>query len=121
MINGSKGEQLAMFMSPRDVSMTVDAYGDFPHGNPKTGLPHEDMKQLDPSMEAHKTSNSARRGLEGQGGVAYEGVHEPISIWHGKNDYKYLANGHHRTLAQSKSDPDRLMPVEHRGAAQFGW
>jgi len=120
MLKGSAGEQLKMFMSPREVSQDVESYGDFPFGNPKTGLPHKDMEHQSPSMAERKSERSGSNGMDDpETGIAAQGVQEPINLNHMRGGGKTLVNGHHRTQAQSKADPDRLMPVTHTGYGSF--
>jgi len=104
---GSKGEQLKMFMSPREIGERVSAYGDF--GPNMGGLPHEQ-----PKGPGFKLMNSKQSGMYDS--IAKDGVKHPIAIEHGGVSSKEGAaviNGHHRLVVQSHIDPDRLMPVNH--------
>ena len=102
---GSKGEQLKMFMSPREISESVAAYGDF--GPNMGGLPHEQRGAK------FKMTNAAVSGMAES--IASDGVKHPVALEHGRrNDGgTEFINGHHRLSVQSAIDPDRLMPVSH--------
>lgn len=101
---GAKGEQLKMFMSPREIGDRVDAYGDF--GVNMGGLPHE--QKTGPTW---KIKNSQQSGMYDS--IAKDGVKHPVAIAHEKGDRAVFINGHHRLSVQSSVDPDRLMPVSH--------
>lgn len=103
-------DQLKMFMSPREVAGYVTEYGDF--GRNTGELPHEVMRENCPVRHAAKTRNLADSGMGAS--VAAEGVKKPLDIIHSsRSSDTMLNNGHHRLLAQSQADPDRLMPVIH--------
>lgn len=100
--------QLRMFMSARDIGDYVDAYGDV--GDNTGGLPHEAMRAANPGAVERKINNMGGSGMGDS--IAAEGVKKPLDITH-RGAERHLVNGHHRLIAQSQADPDRLMPVVH--------
>ena len=104
----AKGEQLKMFMSPREIGESVSAYGDF--GPNMGGLPHEQ-----PKGAKYKIHNAQQSGMYDS--IAKDGVKHPVAIEHGRLEApgggSELINGHHRLTVQSSVDPDRLVPVTH--------
>jgi hypothetical protein len=103
---GEKGEQLKMFMTPREIGESVSAYGDF--GPNMGGLPHEQ-----PKGPGFKLMNSKQSGMYDS--IARDGVKHPVAIEHGRRSDggSEFINGHHRLSVQSSIDPDRLIPVSH--------
>jgi hypothetical protein len=100
--------QLKLFMSAREIGDSVSAYGDF--GQNPGGLPHEAMRTISSDVLERKKNNFGRSGL--QESVQTHGVKKPLDITHDSGGMM-LANGHHRLIAQSQADPDRLIPVVH--------
>jgi hypothetical protein len=97
------GEQLKMFMTPREIGETVTHYGDF--GANTGGLPHEQRGAK------FKIRNAQESGMADS--IAAEGVKHPIALDHHDDAGMTTVNGHHRLAVQSSLDPDRLMPVTH--------
>jgi len=121
-IMGGKGEQLKMFMSPREIESRVQGYGDFGMkapgrvGENSYGTPTEAMERLDSGMLDIKRARTEKSGMALS--VALDGVHKPIELKHGAMPEEgrgeaWVENGHHRLINQSDADPDRLMPVVH--------
>ena len=120
------------FMTPNEmiagsVTHANDVWGPDPRREGRSG-----PAPLTPEMIAsHPRWKEMRRTIERPDGilksVAAEGVREPLQIFHDDPARKaahgldrddprgMLRNGHHRFLAQYLSDPDRPMPVYHRG------
>lgn len=98
-----KGEQLKMFMTPREIGARVDSYGDF--GPNMGGLPHEQ-----PKGPKWKIRNSQESGMYDS--IAKDGVKHPVALGYSAKGTTFV-NGHHRLSVQSSVDPDRLMPVNH--------
>lgn len=105
MINGAKGEQLKMFMSPKELHSYVDGYGDF-GGAPKGS----DAFDTDPNTAEYKEANAERSGLADSINAA--GVKKPLAISH-EFGSRELSDGHHRMITQEAANPNRLMPIEH--------
>jgi hypothetical protein len=102
-MKGGKGEQLKMFMSPREIGEAVNQYGDF--GPNMGGLPHEQ-----PKGPNWKIRNSQESGMYDS--IAQDGVKHPVALGYNHTGTVFI-NGHHRLSVQSSVDPDRLMPVSH--------
>lgn len=109
-----KGQQLKMFMSPREIGESVAAYGDW--GPNMGGLPHEQ-----PKGPGFKLMNSKRSGMYDS--IAQEGVKHPVSIEHNRRSdgASEFINGHHRLSVASSVAPDRLIPVNHWDARAQDW
>jgi hypothetical protein len=111
-IKGGGGEQLKMFMTPRELGGFVDSYADF--GPNPGGLPHEAMQSMNGPFDRFdfKMGNLERTGMGDS--IAADGVRKPLDVQHDPNTgERSLLNGHHRAIKQSMADPDRLMPVIH--------
>lgn len=109
------GKQLKMFMSAREIGEEVSTYGDF--GTNPGGLPHETFRSKSAMGANVKDLALDKYGMRGS--VQRDGVKKPIQIMH-REPYRgesgtqtELWDGHHRVQAQSQSDPDRLIPVQH--------
>jgi hypothetical protein len=103
MTSSASYEQLAMFMTPKEIKSTHDVYN---------GEYEED------EYEAHQLYARKRREAKKSGlfkKVRKEGVQTPVQL---SSADKTVADGHHRIASERDN---RLMPVEHLEPEEIHW
>ena len=98
MSNPVSHEQLAMYMTPRELSRHElgDTYltGD---------EPHEIMQR--------KLHEATKSGLADK--IRSQGVQDPVHLYHNVNGTSTLTDGHHRLAVAQTMGKNTLIPVEH--------
>ena len=98
MSNPVSHEQLAMYMTPRELSRHElgDTY--------LTGEePHEIMQR--------KLHEATKSGLADK--IRSQGVQDPVHLYHNVNGTSTLTDGHHRLAVSQTMGKNTLIPVEH--------
>ena len=98
MSNSVSHEQLAMYMTARELSRHElgDTY--------LTGEePHEIMQR--------KLHEATKSGLADK--IRSQGVQDPVHLYHNVNGTSTLTDGHHRLAVAQTMGKDTLIPVEH--------
>jgi len=98
MSNSVSHEQLAMYMTPRELSRHElgDTY--------LTGEePHEIMQR--------KLHEATKSGLADK--IRSQGVQDPVHLYHNVNGTSTLTDGHHRLAVAQTMGKNTLIPVEH--------
>jgi hypothetical protein len=98
MSNPVSHEQLAMYMTPRELSRHElgDTY--------LTGEePHEIMQR--------KLHEATKSGLADK--IRSQGVQDPVHLYHNVNGTSTLTDGHHRLAVAQTMGKNTLIPVEH--------
>jgi len=91
-------QQLAMYMTPRELSRHElgDTY--------LTGEePHEIMQR--------KLQEATKSGLADK--IRSQGVQEPVHLYHNEDGSSTLTDGHHRLAVAQTMGKNTLIPVEH--------
>lgn len=98
MSNSVSHEQLAMYMTPRELSR--HEFGD----TYLTGEePHEIMQR--------KLHEATKSGLADK--IRSQGVQDPVHLYHNVNGTSTLTDGHHRLAVAQTMGKNTLIPVEH--------
>ena len=98
MSNSVSHEQLAMYMTPRELSRHElgDTY--------LTGEePHEIMQR--------KLHEATKSGLADK--IRSQGVQDPVHLYHNVHGTSTLTDGHHRLAVAQTMGKNTLIPVEH--------
>ena len=91
-------QQLAMYMTPRELSR--HEMGDAHFTGEK---PHEIMQR--------KLQEATKSGLADK--IRSQGVQEPVHLYHNENGSSTLTDGHHRLAVAQTMGKNTLIPVEH--------
>lgn len=113
-----KGEQLKMFMTPREITK----YAEFSDTEMHDASDFDDGRTETDMMIADKRANIERTGFDKR--IAAEGIREPISINHNDFGRRAVTDGHHRIVATMGTPRfDQLAPVVHHenAADESAW
>jgi hypothetical protein len=91
-------QQLAMYMTPRELSR--HEYGDAYLTGEE---PHEIMQR--------KLREATESGLAAK--IRAQGVQEPVHLYHNVDGSSTLTDGHHRLAVAATMGKNTLIPVEH--------